>query len=241
MKAVVVSNYPEDIVPLLEQYGVEVIQNGAPDIVISYGGDGSLLVAERTFKGIPKFPIRDTQTSPLCKKHSHENLIKYFVSGRLQKSNMMKLSASFHGREILALNDIFIHNYNRVSAIRYKITIDGDVYSKEAASDSFGIATPHGSTAYFRSITGTIFRVGIGMAFSNSREREDHIIIPEDSIICIKILRGPAMMVADNSSDAISVDSEDEIIVCKSSKDAIVYGLKEFMCTDCRNLRHKRI
>lgn len=241
MKAVVVSVFPEDIVPVLEKYKIEVIKQGTPDVVISYGGDGSLLAAEREFMGIPKLPIRDTRISPLCKKHSHENLIKDFLGGQLQKSNMMKLSASFHGKEVLALNDIFIHNYNRVSAIRYQITIDGDIYSKEAASDSFGIATPHGSTAYFRSITGTVFRVGMGMAFSNSREREDHIIVPEDSKIGIKILRGPAMMVADNSSDIISVDSGDEIIVRKNPQDAIVYGLKEFMCTDCRNLRHKRI
>ena len=241
MKAVIVSDYPEDIVPILEQYEVEIVKKGIPDIVVAYGGDGSLLVAEREFKGIPKFPIRDTRTSPLCKKHSHDNLVKDFLSGLLQKSNLMKLSASFRGKEILALNDIFIHNYNRVTAIRYQISIDGEIYSKEAASDSFGIATPHGSTAYFKSITGTIFRVGIGIAFSNSREREDHIVVSENSKICIKILRGPAMMVADNSSDVTSVDSGDEITVCKSPKEATVYGLKEFMCTDCRNLRHKRV
>ena len=241
MKAVVVSASPEDIAPLLGKYEFEIIQEGTPDIVVSYGGDGSLLVAEREFKGIPKFPIRDTQTSPLCKKHSHESLIKDFLGGRLQKSNMMKLSAAFRGNEVLALNDIFLHNYNKVSAIRYQIAIDGDVYAKEAASDALGIATPHGSTAYFRNITGTVFRVGIGIAFSNSREREDHVIVSEDSKICIKILRGPAMLVADNSPDVISVDTGDEIIVCKSSQDATVYGLKEFMCADCRNLRHKRI
>lgn len=241
MKAIVVSAYPENIVTLLEQHDIEIIQKGTPDVVVSYGGDGSLLVAEREFKGIPKFPIRDTQVSPLCKKHSHETLIKDFLSGQLKKSNMIKLSASFHGREVLALNDIFIHNYNRLAAIRYQVTIDGEIYTKEAASDSFGIATPHGSTAYFKSITGTIFRVGIGIAFSNSREREEHIIVSEDSKINIKILRGPAMMVEDNSPDIISIDSGDEIVVCKSSQDAIVYGLKEFMCADCRNLRHKRL
>jgi len=241
MKVTVVSNSPEDIVTLLEQHKIEVIQRGTPDVVISYGGDGSLLVAERKFQGVPKFPIRDTRFSPLCKKHSHENLIKEFLSGRLQKSNMIKLSASFHGKEILALNDIFIHNYNRLTAIRCQIAIDGEIYAKEAASDSLGIATPHGSTAYFKNITGTIFRVGIGIAFSHSREREEHIIISEDSKINITILRGPAIMVADNSSDIISVDSGDEITVCKSHQDSIVYGLKEFMCPDCRNLRHKRI
>ena len=241
MKAIVVSICPEDIVPLLKKNGIDVIRKGKPDVVISYGGDGSLLTAEREFVGIPKFPIRDTRTSSLCKRHSHEKFIKDFLGGKLQKTNMLKLSAAFHGREVLALNDIFIHNYNRVSAIRYWITINGEIYCKEAASDSFGIATPHGSTAYFRSITGTIFRVGIGIAFSNSREREDHIVVSEDSEICIKIFRGPAMMVEDNSPKVVSLDLGDEIIVRKNPEDAMVYGLKEFMCADCRNLRHKRL
>jgi len=233
--------YSEDILPLLAKYGMNVIKSGWADVVITYGGDGTLLVAEREFPEIPKFPIRDTRTAPLCSFHSVEGLIKSFVEGKLEQSPMIKISAKCQNKELVAINDIFVHNCQRVMAIRYSVIIDNELYIREAASDSFGVATPHGSTAYFKSITGTTFKVGIGMAFSNSREREDHIIISDSSTIQVKILRGPAIMVADNCNDIVSLNEGDDITISKYPKTTVAYGLKEFMCLDCRKLRHKKV
>ena len=42
-----------------------------PDIIISNGGDGSLLGAERDFPGIPKLGLRDSRTSL---KHEHTDV-----------------------------------------------------------------------------------------------------------------------------------------------------------------------
>lgn len=241
INAVVSGLYSEDIIPMVEKYGIKIVESKTPDIVITYGGDGTLLAAEREFPGISKFPIRDTRTASLCSNHSVENLIKSYVLNRLEKSEMIKISAKYRGKELIALNDIFVHNCQRVTAIRYSIAIDDEVYIREAASDSFGIATPHGSTAYFKSITSTVFRVGIGLAFSNSREHEDHIVIPETSTINVEILRGPAMMVADNSPEVVSLDTGDLISISRSENTTKAYGLKAFMCLDCRKLRHKRV
>lgn len=241
INALVLGLYSEDIIPLVKNYGIRIVESKTPDLVITYGGDGTLLSAERDFPGIPKLPIRDTRTASLCKSHNIEDLIKAYITNNLKKTEMIKISARYRGEELIALNDIFVHNCQRVTAIRYSIAIDDEVYIKEAASDSFGIATPHGSTAYFKSITGTVFRVGVGLAFSNSREREDHVIVSETSTIDITILRGPAMMVADNSPEVVSLETGDHISVSKSKDTAVVYGLKEFMCLDCRKLRHKRI
>lgn len=240
INAVVLGLYSEDILPFLENCGIRIVDSKTPDVVITYGGDGTLLAAEREFPGIPKFPIRDTRAANLCSIHSIEGLIKAYVQNKLERSEMIKISARYGEKELIALNDIFVHNCQRVTAIRYSISIDGDVYIKEAASDSFGIATPHGSTAYFKSITGTVFRVGIGLAFSNSREHEDHVIIPETSTINVKILRGPAMMVADNSPEVVGLNTGDTLSISKSENTTMAYGLKEFMCLDCRKLRHKR-
>lgn len=239
---VVVSGlYAEDIFPVLEKYKINVIKTGKPDIVITYGGDGTLLAAEREFPKIPKFPIRDTRTANLCNKHSIDDLIRRYAEGKLGRTEMIKISARCGKKEFVALNDIFVHNCQRVTAIRYSISIDNELYIKEAASDSFGIATPHGSTAYFKSITGTVFRTGIGLAFSNSREHEAHVIIPDTSTINLKIIRGPAIMVADNSPQVINLNDGDDIVISKHNSLTIAYGLKEFMCMDCRKLRHKRI
>ncbi len=241
INAVVSGLYSEDIIPFVKNCGIRIVDSKTPDVVITYGGDGTLLAAEREFPGIPKFPIRDTRTAHLCCIHSVEDLIKSYVGNKLEKSEMIKISAKYRGKELIALNDIFVHNCQRVTAIRYSISIDDEVYIKEAASDSFGIATPHGSTAYFKSITGTVFRVGIGLAFSNSREHEDHVVIPETSTINVKILRGPAMMVADNSPEIVDLDTGDFMSISKSENTTMAYGLKEFMCLDCRKLRHKRV
>ena len=42
----------DDLRPLLKMFPVKLVET-EPDLVISYGGDGSLLGAERDFPGVP--------------------------------------------------------------------------------------------------------------------------------------------------------------------------------------------
>ena len=50
---------------VVQEYKKEIRKSGIvytdtkPDIVISLGGDGTILLAERWFPGVPKLPIRD--------------------------------------------------------------------------------------------------------------------------------------------------------------------------------------
>jgi len=240
MKVAVVSQYGEDIIPVLEQCGIE-ISDKSPDAVIAYGGDGTFLLSEREFPGLPKFPLRDSRTAPLCPAHNPRKLIESFASGKLEKSDLIKINGFFRDKKITALNDIFIHNYNRNTAMRCSVWINDELYLKEDANDGIGIATPHGSTAYFRYITNCIFRSGIGLAFSNSRDHSSHIVIPEHSVIRIKVIRGPAVVIDDNSSEINCLESGEEISVRKSEEILVVYGLKDFMCQSCRALRHMKI
>ena len=53
-----------DITPLLDKYDLTVTESGSFDAVITHGGDGAMLGAERVYPGIPKFPIRDAATAP---------------------------------------------------------------------------------------------------------------------------------------------------------------------------------
>ena len=240
MKVILRGPYKDDIVPLLLKHKITVVDDN-PELVIAYGGDGTLLGADREFPTIPKLALRDTRAAKLCGHHSHDKILNAMFSGELQKSEIIRLLGKFQGKEVLAVNDIFIHNYHRVSAIRYRVYINGKVYLNEVASDAFGIATPHGSTAYYRSITHCIFTIGIGLAFSNSRENVNHIVLPDDVVIKVEILRGPALMMADNSPDSFILNAGDCIEIDKFSKTAEVYGLEAFMCSDCRKLRHMKL
>ena len=242
MKILLKGRFLDSLEPLLKRKGFELLaeEAGKPELIITHGGDGSLLGMERMYPGIPKLPIRDEKTSALCPKHSYETIVDNLLAGQLPKTELMKLSGKTDSGKLLGMNDIFIHNLEKVSAIRYKVWIDDKLYLNEVASDCCGIATPHGSTAYYRSITRCIFRTGIGMAFSNSREHVDHIILPEDVVIKIQLLRGPAFIVADNDPEPMNFNPDEILTISKSPTKAVIYGLDTFMCQDCRKLRHMK-
>ena len=55
-----------DIMPVLTGFGLQLCDSEEPELIITYGGDGALLGAEREFPGIPKLPLRDAATAPTC-------------------------------------------------------------------------------------------------------------------------------------------------------------------------------
>jgi NAD+ kinase len=237
MKVKLIGKHLNDISPLLKTRNFELTDN-TPELIIAHGGDGALLDAERLFPGIPILPLRDQETAPLCDGHSYEKQLNDFCTGKTAKTVNSKLYSSFKDKEIFGLNDIFIHNCNRGRAMRYRVWINDKLYADEIVGDAVGMATIHGSTAYYRSITHSIFKTGLGLAFSNSTEVVNHLVLPDDAVVRVKIIRGPGIMVADNNPDVIEIPQGSEVSIYKAKEDAIIYGLENFMCQGCRLLRH---
>ncbi|QSH41238.1 hypothetical protein P0136_09070 [Lentisphaerota bacterium ZTH] len=237
MKVKLVGKNLDDIIPLLLTRGFELVEHD-PELLIAHGGDGALLSAEREYPGVPKLPVRDQRTAPLCEEHSYEQQLDDFCSGRMKAADMIKLVGAFRDKCATGLNDVFIHNCDRGSAMRYRVWINDELYANEIVGDAVGMSTVHGSTAYYRSITHSVFRVGIGLAFSNSTEVVNHLVLPEDSIVRIKIVRGPGIMIADNTPFGIEIPEGEEVIVKKAKGRASIYGIDTFMCQACRVLRH---
>lgn len=227
----------EDILPKLRERGLIPVEEDF-ELVVAHGGDGTLLRAEREYPGVPKLPLRDARTAPLCRDHGHDRQLDDFLAGRLRIKRLPKLEGLASGGRRIALNDIFVHNRDRSSALRYQVRIDGELYAHEIVGDSVGVATVHGSTAYYRSITHSIFRVGIGLAFSNSTEEVNHLVLPDTAEIAVKIVRGPALLAADNDPALIEIPEGGEAVIRKNPGEALIYGLDNFMCAKCRMLRH---
>ena len=80
--------------------------------------------------------------------------------------------------------------------------------------------------------------MGLGLAFSNSTEEVNHLVIPADASVRIGIVRGPGLIIADNDRHTITVPAGSEVLLRQSSEIARIYGLQEFMCQKCRLLRH---
>lgn len=237
MNIILVGKNLGDIRPLLAARGF--IENpSAPELVVAHGGDGALLGAARAFPGLPLLPIRDARTAPLCPKHECGLQLEAFRRGETRSVRMPKVCGTVRDITLCGLNDVFLHNYDLSSALRYRVRINRELYANEVVGDGVGISSVHGSTAYYKSITHSVFRVGIGLAFSNSTEEVSHLVLDSSSIIEIEVTRGPGILIADNAPERPLV-SEGEIVTFRQSSEcAEVYGLENFMCPACRALRH---
>ena len=228
----------EDIRSILPAFGLEESEEEY-QVIICHGGDGALLGAEREFPGIPKLPIRDAATARTCPRHHIETRLNAFADRKLKLTRLPKLAGTWREKTVRGINDIFLHNKVCCGALRFRVTIDGELYASEIFGDGVGLSTVHGSTAYYRSITRSIFRTGVGLAFSNATVEISHLVLPETAVVDLEILRGPGLLIADNSP-VTEIPEGDKVRLQLSNSEALVWGLEEFMCPECRRLRHRR-
>ncbi|OJI08561.1 MAG: hypothetical protein COX02_01630 [Candidatus Vogelbacteria bacterium CG22_combo_CG10-13_8_21_14_all_37_9] len=211
MKALIFSDKINDIKALVLKAGFDLVEKD-PDIIISYGGDGTFFQSEYHYPEIPKLILKSSRICKLCFQLSNEELLTRVMKGDYKIKTIPKLEAQVGTKTLLALNDIIVHNANPRHAIRYQLSLDGQAISpNEIIGDGVIIATPLGSTGYYRSITDSYFELGLGIAFNNSTEQADHLVVAENRQIAITIFRGPVTVFADNQEKTIEL-AEGEII-----------------------------
>src|SRR3989338_8763618 len=188
-----------------------------PELVISLGGDGTFLMAERIYPGVPKLLIRDGNVCVKCEWDSLTPLLKHLKQKRFRLKEYRKLELRFRGKKKLAVNDIVIRNKNPMHAIRFLVYVNGKRVDGTMIGDGLVVATPFGSTAYYYSITKKKFAKGIGIAFNNILANISNINLPEDAKIRIKMVRGPATLSWDNDPMVPVLKDGEEIEVKLSS------------------------
>lgn len=199
-----------------------------PDIAVSIGGDGSALVAEHLYPGVPRLTIKHSKLCNKCEVGDGHDLAE--VIGKLadkeykvveeMKVEGSVVSAGSRSRDerLVGLNEINVSHSLPTCAIRFDVFIDGKPVSTDVIGDGAVIATPYGSTAYFRTITGRKFSKGIGIALNNSNKDVKYHFAGENSEVRIKLNRGPAVMCADNNTTMVQL-SEGDTVVVRRAKD----------------------
>lgn len=222
----------EIIRKLLEQEAIKVVEK-APDVIITHGGDGYLLNAERLYPNVPKLPIRHKSICKTCIDHDTTHAIRALARGTISKSTVYKLETTINQKTFYALNEFSLHHVKPNQAIRFSVQINDEEPIGEVIGDGVIIATPFGSHAYYRSITNSTFRLGIGIAFNNTTEPIDHFVVRESDQITITVLRGPAYFLADNDSSLPPMETGSIFVINQSKATATLLGLDHFRCPDC--------
>lgn len=219
-----------------------IIDQEKPDLIISYGGDGTILTSEREFPLIPKLPIRDSKTCVKCPSHRIEQVLEKLINGNLKLVKVAKLNLNSAGQSINALNDIVLRNSTPTHAVRFrlfknKVQAGNSVF----VGDGVVFSTSFGSTGYFKSITGQSFNKDFGIAFNNLTEKVAPIYFSAKDKFEIEIVRGPALLSVDNNPEIIELKEGNKFKVEVSSEVALIYQPQSLRCKKCQVFKERRL
>lgn len=227
MKVAVVGKSSHLIIGPLKEHGFTIVKQN-PEFIVSFGGDGTSLYGERVYPGIPRVLIRHSKTCKTCPKHDYETIFHAIKERKYTIVEELKIEAQINNakQKFIALNEIDIH-HKVPHAVRLQVSINGKMVKGQVIGDGVLIATPHGSTAYFNSITGKSFSKGLGIAFNNPVTHDKPIMADDSAVINVKIIRGPALLVSDNNDKIPELKTGDTITIKKSQQKARVVKITD--------------
>jgi len=219
---------------------LEVVED-APDLIVCYGGDGTLLAAELLWPNLPKVPVLNSRRGHRCIPHPPDQVIAGLAKGTLLENTYLKIECALHhhqngGRDrlLVALNEFNVHMGRINSAVRFQLWFNDIPYAgaEEILGDGFLISTPFGSTAYFAQITRGVFNTGLGIAFKSTTQHISHVVLPEDTVVRALITRGPAILGFDSSTDYYDLDAGDEMIIRRHAVGAKIWTCEPVLRLD---------
>jgi len=210
---------PEKAVELkkeLSKHGF-ILDDKKPDIVISYGGDGTFLAAERTYPEIPKALFRYSKICKKCHDLPISHAVELLERGKFRIINYPKIEAKIGKQTLVAANDIVVRNALPIRAMRFTLSVNGKKIDDEIIGDGILVATAFGATGYFYSITRKTFDKGIGIAFNNTTIAH-HPMFLKKTRIKLTVTRGTGLVGADNNQKIMKLKPGQSVTITISRK-----------------------
>ena len=182
------------------------------DIVVVFGGDGTLLNAARKYLNydIPILGINMGNVGFLTdiSTDNFEKTIKEVLDGNYKIEERNLVSAKFGNNHLYGLNEVVIHSGAYAQLMRYRLNVNDRVVY-EQRSDGLIIATPTGSTAYALSAGGPIIHPSLDvwtiLPMLPQSLSSRPFVISTDEKVEIDLFDGP------NENAKICVDGQDDI------------------------------
>ena len=182
------------------------------DIVVVFGGDGTLLNAARKYLNydIPILGINMGNVGFLTdiSTDNFEKTFKEVLNGNYKIEERNLVSAKFGNNHLYGLNEVVIHSGAYAQLMRYRLNVNDRVVY-EQRSDGLIIATPTGSTAYALSAGGPIIHPSLDvwtiLPMLPQSLSSRPFVISTDEKVEMDLFDGP------NENAKICVDGQDDI------------------------------
>lgn len=217
---------PEDAAKFLQRKDLksneERIRKNA-QIIISLGGDGTLLKSARIVKG-ENIPILGVNMGSLgfLTEITYKNLNKALAAlfnkkYCIDRRNMLSIGVRGNRNRLFALNDIVLSRGASARIVELKTCIDGS-YLTTFASDGLIVSTSTGSTAHSLSSGGPIVYPSMDcillVPICPHTLSNRPIVVPSKSKIMVKILTESAVDYTIDGQTGGKLNKSDEVEVC---------------------------
>lgn len=229
----------EEVVVALARLGADVVRD-APDVVVSHGGDGTLLRAERVWPLVPKIPVRLGSKTLACPRHGLGAVLERWRADELDVTRVGMLQLRVGRARFYAMNDVVLRNAKPTMAMRFRLRTLGalpELPDVMHTGDGLVAATAFGSTSYFQSVARRRFDVGWGIAFNNVGVPVDPLVFVSDDPLDrveVEVVRGPAFVVYDNDERMPVLREGHRVEIGPAGRAVTVLGLDALACQACR-------
>ena len=222
---------------------------GAIDLVVVLGGDGTMLGIGRQLAGsnVPLVGINMGRLGYMTDIpiQSVQMTLPKIIAGEYEADTRTLLDAVVlrAGKEInhaLALNDVVVNRSGISGMVELAVHVNGS-FMYNQRSDGLIVSTPTGSTAYALSAGGPILHprvAGILLAPIAPHSLSNRpIVLPEDSVTVIEVVDGREVIVNFDMQSQTNLQSGDKIEVRQSNK--TITFLHPRSHSDYKTLREK--
>ncbi len=211
--------FAERLTEQISASGGEVVAEGTqPDVVVSVGGDGTMLAGVRRALAwdvpVVGFNLGTLGFLTVADPGDLEDTVGRLLAGDYEVTERMTVKATVDGRTATGVNDVVVEKVDFTRLVSLEATIDGELFTTYR-SDGLVIATPTGSTAYSMSAGGPLIDprvdafvltpVAAHSLFSRA------MVLPGNSVITLKITRDRSVRVNVDKTD-LGVLGEGQIV-----------------------------
>ncbi len=212
----------------IERQSQAVACIGGTDLIITLGGDGTLLRAAH-FAAAPAIPILGVNLGKLgflCDLGPKDVLagLPFYLDGsaQIEERLMLQVTHKRSGRGLSsghALNDVVLGHASIASLVRVDAYINGNLLTTFAA-DGVIVATPSGSTAYSFAAGGPILHPAdqhmLLTPISAHKPRFGSFVAPPNAVIDLELDSAVQAVMSIDGGEEAPVESGDVVEVCES-------------------------
>jgi NAD+ kinase len=222
------------VIKAAAEHGVEVVGVDEADVVVSIGGDGTLLRAVRAAGATtPVVGVDVGYVAYLAEVDPEEasSLVSRLAASDFDVVERMTVAVELpDGSVATGLNDVVVEKIVAQHALRLRCQIDGEDLVTYRA-DGLIVATPTGSTAYAYSAGGPVVDPGVealvlvAVAPHNLFSRP--IVLRPDSTIELEVLAGRPAHVSVDGQDHGLADSGHKLVIRRGDTPAMLVALED--------------